>query len=279
MHRIDTPTALRDKFGTGKNGFTRGNPQTGVQATQLDDDYCDSLQEEICNVIESAGIALDKTKRNQLSDAITKLGTGRLVNIKTFTASGTYTPSTGVKKIRVKVWGGGGAGGGTQAVSTTQAAVGGGGTAGAYAESFITVSGALSVTVGAGGVSSVADGTNGGASSVGTLTAPGGVGGALGVANSSFPFGAQPRNPTVGTTGNVINTPGATASAGFTWSANGAIRSMGGQSAVGASQYAANSVGYAAGGSGAIAAGGAGAVAALSGFNGAPGLVIIEEYA
>lgn len=27
MHRIDTPTAQKDKFGAGKNGFTRGNPQ------------------------------------------------------------------------------------------------------------------------------------------------------------------------------------------------------------------------------------------------------------
>ncbi|HHH0832373.1 TPA: hypothetical protein ACPY5W_004314, partial [Yersinia enterocolitica] len=26
MHRIDTPTAQVDKFGAGKNGFTRGNP-------------------------------------------------------------------------------------------------------------------------------------------------------------------------------------------------------------------------------------------------------------
>ncbi|EOK6286159.1 hypothetical protein M8806_22220, partial [Escherichia coli] len=28
MHRIDTKTAQKDKFGAGKNGFTRGNPQT-----------------------------------------------------------------------------------------------------------------------------------------------------------------------------------------------------------------------------------------------------------
>ena len=26
MHRIDTKTAQKDKFGAGKNGFTRGNP-------------------------------------------------------------------------------------------------------------------------------------------------------------------------------------------------------------------------------------------------------------
>ena len=33
MHRIDTKTAQKDKFGAGKNGFTRGNPQTGTPAT------------------------------------------------------------------------------------------------------------------------------------------------------------------------------------------------------------------------------------------------------
>lgn len=30
MHRIDTKTAQKDKFGAGKNGFTRGNPQGTV---------------------------------------------------------------------------------------------------------------------------------------------------------------------------------------------------------------------------------------------------------
>ena len=60
MHRIDTPTAQKDKFGQGKNGFTRGNPQTGTPATQIDYSYCDAIQEEIANVIESAGIKLDK---------------------------------------------------------------------------------------------------------------------------------------------------------------------------------------------------------------------------
>lgn len=35
MHRIDTKTAQKDKFGAGKNGFTRGNPQTGTPATEV----------------------------------------------------------------------------------------------------------------------------------------------------------------------------------------------------------------------------------------------------
>lgn len=70
MHRIDTPTAQVDKFGLGKNGFTRGNPQTGTPATELDDDYFDMLQEELAGIVENAGIVLDKTKHNQLLTAL-----------------------------------------------------------------------------------------------------------------------------------------------------------------------------------------------------------------
>ena len=76
MHRIDTSTAQKDKFGAGKNGFTRGNPQTGTPATDLDDDYFDMLQEELAGVVEASGIALDKTKRNQLLEALLRLGAG-----------------------------------------------------------------------------------------------------------------------------------------------------------------------------------------------------------
>ncbi|MGY0151887.1 hypothetical protein ACVQ8M_05235 [Edwardsiella tarda] len=72
MHRIDTPTAQKDKFGAGKNGFTRGNPQTGTPATELDDDYFDALQEEIVGVIEAAAIQLDKSDRGQLLKAMKK---------------------------------------------------------------------------------------------------------------------------------------------------------------------------------------------------------------
>ncbi|MDR6350824.1 hypothetical protein Q3H59_002417 [Pantoea sp. SORGH_AS 659] len=43
MHRIDTSTAQVDKFGKGKNGFTGGNPQTGLLPTALDADYFDTF--------------------------------------------------------------------------------------------------------------------------------------------------------------------------------------------------------------------------------------------
>ncbi|WP_237729414.1 hypothetical protein [Lelliottia amnigena] len=73
MHRIDTPTAQKDKFGAGKNGFTRGNPQTGTPATDLDDDYFDMLQEELAGVVEASGSVLDKSKHNQLLTALSAL--------------------------------------------------------------------------------------------------------------------------------------------------------------------------------------------------------------
>ncbi|KKF69015.1 hypothetical protein [Citrobacter amalonaticus] len=78
MHRIDTATAQKDKFGAGKNGFTQGNPQTGTPATNLDDDYFDMIQEELCAVVEESGDVLDKAKHNQLLTALRSLLLSRL---------------------------------------------------------------------------------------------------------------------------------------------------------------------------------------------------------
>ncbi|EIZ5867736.1 phage tail protein [Salmonella enterica] len=73
MHRIDTKTAQKDKFGAGKNGFTRGNPQAGTPATDLDDDYFDMLQEELCSVVEASGASLEKGRHDQLLTALRAL--------------------------------------------------------------------------------------------------------------------------------------------------------------------------------------------------------------
>lgn len=73
MHRIDTKTAQKDKFGAGKNGFTRGNPQTGTPATDLDDDYFDMLQEELCGVVEASGASLEKGRHDQMLTALRAL--------------------------------------------------------------------------------------------------------------------------------------------------------------------------------------------------------------
>ena len=78
MHRIDTLTAVKDKFGPGKNGFTNGNLSTGRVATWLDSDMWDAIQEELCGVIEKAGIPLNKQEHDQLYQAIRTLVTSKV---------------------------------------------------------------------------------------------------------------------------------------------------------------------------------------------------------
>nr|WP_197737022.1 hypothetical protein [Serratia symbiotica] len=73
MHRIDTPTAQKDKFGQGKNGFTNGDPTTGTPSTKLNSDIYDALQEEVCTVVERSGIRLDKSQHDQLYQSVKKL--------------------------------------------------------------------------------------------------------------------------------------------------------------------------------------------------------------
>lgn len=100
MHRIDTSTAQRDKFGQGKNGFTRGNPQTGTPATQLDYLYCDAIQEEIANAIELAGIKLDKLKHDQLATAIKEFVKKGSVKLNSSTNSTSETEAATPKAVK-----------------------------------------------------------------------------------------------------------------------------------------------------------------------------------
>lgn len=72
MKRIDTATRSVDLFGAGKDGFRNSNKGAGISATQVDADWCNHLQEELANVIEGQGIALDPEDRTQLSQAIEK---------------------------------------------------------------------------------------------------------------------------------------------------------------------------------------------------------------
>lgn len=277
MHRIDTSTAQVDKFGAGKNGFTGGNPQTGELPTALDADYFDTLQEELAGVIEAAGITLNKANNSQLLAAIKALvGNGRLLNIKTFTSSGSYTPTTGTKKIRVKIWGGGGGGGGCAANATAGAA---GGAAGGYTESLINVSNLtfpLSVTVGVGGTAAAAGANAGGAGGTSTfgsiLSATGGAGGG-GASGSTA--GQTPGSVGVGSGGNIINVTGTGSStaAGTIGSTGGSTYSSGG--GVGHVTAGAGGGGFPGGGGG----GANGASSATPGGAGATGMVIIEEYA
>ena len=227
MHRIDTKTAQKDKFGAGKNGFTRGNPQTGTPATDLDDDYFDMLQEELCSVVEASGASLEKGRHDQLLTALRALllsrknpfsdiksdGTvktalenlglgdtsgyvGRWVNTRVFTSSGTYTPTPGTKRIRVTITGGGGGGGGCKAISNNETFFGaGGGAGGTVITTLILTKDSYPVTIGAGGAGGVSatNGLKGGDSSFGSVIAPGGEGGGKsGVTNTNGGNGGVP---------------------------------------------------------------------------------------
>ncbi|MCB7502776.1 carbohydrate kinase [Enterobacter roggenkampii] len=220
MHRIDTPTAQKDKFGAGKNGFTRGNPQTGTPATDLDDDYFDMLQEELAGVVEATGVVLDKSKHNQLltslkslllsrahpfadikadgsaavAEALSNLGlvtngnVGRLINIQTPSVSGTYTPTTGTKFVIAKLQAAGGNGANAAATANGQVACAPGGSAGAYAEFLVSIADItnFNFTIGLPAASS-SSATQGGSSSFCGVTCTGGRGQAYTTATSSFP--------------------------------------------------------------------------------------------
>jgi hypothetical protein len=80
MYRIDNVTAALAlptpaAVGPKPNGyFTKGDPAGGVQATIVDDDWANAIQEEIVAVILAAGLTLDKTNRAQLLAAIRSAG-------------------------------------------------------------------------------------------------------------------------------------------------------------------------------------------------------------
>jgi hypothetical protein len=96
MYRIDNATALPTiptpaAVGPVPNGFfTKGNPNTAELATIVDDDWLNALQEELANVIESAGITLSKTDRTQLLAAIQTLVNGTPYAVSS-TVANTYT--------------------------------------------------------------------------------------------------------------------------------------------------------------------------------------------
>ncbi|MEM5371368.1 hypothetical protein V4C53_35785 [Paraburkholderia azotifigens] len=76
MRRISTSTRVIDKFGTGKDGFTNGDAVAGLPSTDMEDVWFDHVQEEIANVVEGAGIALDGSNRAQLLAALKLIAAG-----------------------------------------------------------------------------------------------------------------------------------------------------------------------------------------------------------
>lgn len=210
-----------------------------------------------------------------------------------YTAGATWTKQSDVGSVIVKTVGGGAGSGGVAATSASAAASGSGGAAG-YSEKRILASALGSteaVTVGAAGAAGTAgqnNGSAGTASSFGAhLTANGGnggLGGAAGTASGSTAGG------TGGTaTGGDLNISGQNGGNSFRISGTQASVSSGGSPAggygtggqgatIGDATLAGGfaGLGYGGGASGVAAAG---TQAATAGKGGAPGLVIVEEYA
>lgn len=72
-HRIDHPTALANMHGQGKPGFSGGDPINKIPATRLTPDWTNDVQENICRVIEGAGMELVKGDGSQLATAIASM--------------------------------------------------------------------------------------------------------------------------------------------------------------------------------------------------------------
>ncbi|MDS0992101.1 hypothetical protein OSC00_09480 [Citrobacter freundii] len=198
---------------------------------------------------------------------------GCLLNIKTITTSGMYTPMAGTKSIIVEAIGGGGASGNLTATGATQNAISAAGSNGAYAKARYTSGfSSVSVTVGAGGTVNGAGGGNGGdggTTSFGSLlVCPAGKGSGVGTAKTP-PFNegaAQPSSSPSGT--------------GIIISRNGPFSSWPTVVALGMGSNFANSIisplaGYGLGGDGVASNA---SEPARNGNPGSSGVVIVWEY-
>lgn len=70
MKRIDSTNKAVDLFGPGKHGFQGGNPALNLPATFFTPDWANHLQEEISNVIEYFGTALNDSSKSQLINTL-----------------------------------------------------------------------------------------------------------------------------------------------------------------------------------------------------------------
>lgn len=70
MERINTTNKEVDLFGAGKHGFRDGNPGGGIFATFLSAAWFNTLQEEVANIIEAFGDALNPADKTQLRKAV-----------------------------------------------------------------------------------------------------------------------------------------------------------------------------------------------------------------
>lgn len=213
------------------------------------------------------------------------------INIQTFTSSGTYTPTTGMKYCIIECQAGGGGSGGAGAGAAAAAASGGGG-GGGYARKFAsaaTVGSTQTITVGVGGTAgSISPGAGGvgGTSSVGSICiAQGGGGGTVGTSSATILFGSGSSGQS-GLAGDFFVIGGTGGSGCANFSGGYASSGYGGVSYFGGSARGVNitTAALSAGNTGLTYGGGASGAAVFNdatgtvGSVGGAGIVVITEY-
>lgn len=221
-----------------------------------------------------------------LKTAIALQAPGRLLAVRRFAASTTYTPTAGTRSVHVICQAGGGGGGGCDATGASQCSAGAGGGAGGWSESYLTSGfSGVAITVGAGGSTTVAGaGGSGGSSSFGALLSAGGGGG--GTSGPVFPpptlIGSG--GGSVGSGGNVANGQGGNGASAFYYTTGNAQSGVGGGGRFGvggpgigpSSNNGIPGFNSGSGGSGGV---NTAFSSAKSGGVGAPGAVIVWEFA
>ena len=205
--------------------------------------------------------------------------------------SGTHTPGSDAALLNRRIVGGGGGGAGSNSVIGS-ASCGAGGGCGAYCELF-SAAAAEAYSVGAGGTAGAAgaptgatNGGTGGDTTLGAMSADGGVGGAAMTAGTTPAISAGGTSSP--SSGGDINAAGGPGLPGFIFTGLIGKSGEGGSGIYGSggeARYAtANGVtadGYGGGGGGAssIATGAGATPNARTGGVGAPGIIVIDEYA
>jgi hypothetical protein len=226
---------------------------------------------------------------------ISKGGTGSTTGAFTstvtqvFTASGTYTPTSGMKFCIIEVCGAGGGGGGSSTTTGSTSSSAGGGGGGGYARKTVssaTIGASQTVTVGTGGTAGVGNGANGGTggtTSVGSIvSATGGVGALTSGAVTPPSQGGEGGSGGAGSSGD-FNITGSDGFVGNNFGTNQYNQNggMGGSSYFAGNKkaLAANpgATGYSYGGGGSGGSNQA-STAGQNGGAGAPGIVIITEF-
>ncbi len=213
------------------------------------------------------------------------LASGRLLARRYITSTQAYIPTPGAVNVDALLVGAGGAGAGCPVTSAGQNAAGPGGAGGGWCRKrfAVTAVAGMTMTIGAGGTSVVnASGNAGGTTSFSTASAAGGGGGPLNVAASTSIVTIS--GQAAGGAGSGGDTNGL-GGIGFysIVTTNGSISGPGGHSIMGAgAPFVSGTSGgnaatsYGAGGSGGVLGASGGPA---GGGAGAPGLIILEEYA